>query len=115
MSKDDFSVVMYKLLAYLYRCLKEGVQPNLDTAQEMCGCNDVYWQAVLADALSRDLIAGNPIRDWSGGIVRIVNVRITLDGSEYLEGNSKMAEIKAFLGKAFEVVLANAIQATSML
>ena len=29
MASDDMHVVMYKILKYLYECLKKGVEPNM--------------------------------------------------------------------------------------
>lgn len=29
MAQDDMHVVMYKILAYLYSCMKEGMKPQL--------------------------------------------------------------------------------------
>ena len=34
MSYDDFDVIVYKVLQYVYSCLKQGVQPSLGKAQE---------------------------------------------------------------------------------
>ncbi len=34
MSFDDFEIVAYKILAYLYACLKEGVSPSVNKAHE---------------------------------------------------------------------------------
>ena len=34
MAADDFDVVVFKVLSYLYQCIKAGVEPNPDKAQE---------------------------------------------------------------------------------
>ena len=35
MSRDDFEVVAYKILVYLYACLKAGAEPSVAKAQEV--------------------------------------------------------------------------------
>ena len=30
MSKDDYHVLAYRILAYLYECLKEGIRPSME-------------------------------------------------------------------------------------
>ena len=42
MAKDDYFVVMYKILAYLYQCLKDGVKPNIGVV----GLHNLYYQTL---------------------------------------------------------------------
>lgn len=113
MSKDDFDVIVYKVLSYLYACIKAGVEPSLDKAHEVAGCNDVYWNAVFADMLEGKLIAATAIKAWGEPIY--LDVRITSTGAAYLRDNSRMAAAGSFLGKAFEKVLESAIASTMAL
>lgn len=110
MEKDDYSVVMYKVLAYLYQCLKDGVNPNATHAQEITGINEVYWQAVIADMLDNGYIRCD-VKFYPPGEYK--GLTITAKGVEYLDENPRMAKAKAFLGKAFEVALKAAIEATA--
>lgn len=32
MASDDFDVVQFKVLSYLYQCIKEGVEPSPEQA-----------------------------------------------------------------------------------
>ena len=43
MAADDFDVVVFKVLSYLYQCIKEGVEPNPDKAQEFA---KMFWRSV---------------------------------------------------------------------
>ena len=56
MSKDDFSVLACKLLAYLYGCIKARVKANASKAKDVVGCNDLYWEALLDDMSDYGLI-----------------------------------------------------------
>lgn len=33
MSYDDFDVIVYKVLKYIYACMKQGVQPSIEKVQ----------------------------------------------------------------------------------
>lgn len=111
MAKDDMHVVIYKILSYLYQCLKEGIDPNIEQAQKICGINEVYWNAVVDDCIDRKYIKV-PIRDPFAKAHTML--RITSDGVEYLDNAKPMHKVKNVIGKAFEVVLQNAIEITKL-
>lgn len=111
MSKDDFHIIMYKILAYYYSSIKQGVIPSRDKAMELAGCNEVYFDVVFASLVDDGYLAGNVVRYF--GTTEYKQMRITSSGVTYLETNSKMAEVKSFLGAAFEKVLTVAISATA--
>jgi hypothetical protein len=41
MAHDDMGVVMYKLLAYVYDCMKKGKRPSLDTMAHSGGMLEI--------------------------------------------------------------------------
>ena len=46
MSRDDYFVLVYQILAYLYTCLKEGQQADPDYLKPdspLLGINEQYW------------------------------------------------------------------------
>ena len=50
MAKDDYHVIVYKLLAYLYRCLKDGeaIQTDLlEPGSRMINVNQNYWGYIM--------------------------------------------------------------------
>lgn len=108
MAKDDYSVVVYKVLAYLYQSIKEGVYPNIIQTKEITGINEVYLKAVVADLADRGYVRFD-MKFFPNGEYR--GLSITGEGVEYLEENPKMASVKSFLGKAFDVVVAAMIEA----
>lgn len=114
MAKDDYEVIAYKVLAYYYACLKEGVKGNLAKAKELVGCNDMYFSVVLNEMSNQGYLVGSMMRDMNGDIIH-ADLTITLAGTEFISNNSTMSKVKATLGKAFELVLATAVQATALL
>lgn len=113
MSADDFDVVVFKVLTYLYQCIKDGVEPNPDKAQEFAKINPVYWRAVIADLVDRKLVAAATLKTL--GETRYYGLRITSAGVEYLDESPKMHKVKKFLGPALDVALHAFIEATKAL
>ena len=114
MAHDDFSVIAYKVLAYAYRCIRDGVTPSWGKAEEVAGCNPIYFAAVATSLMRSGYLAeAKPYRDANGDIIGWGgDLSVTLEGTAYLEENSKMAEVRGFLGKAFESVLRVAVEST---
>ncbi len=117
MAPDDFSVIAYKILSYAYGCLKSGVEPSWAKAQELAGCNTVYFCAVISSLADSGYIGSTKaFRDMNGDLLEWSEpLRVTLEGAEFVANNSTMGRAKQFLGKAWEGVLAAAISATSAL
>ena len=111
MAKDDMHVVIYKILTYLYQCLKEGVEPNVHEAQRICGINPVYWNAVVNDCIEKGYIRVPFKSPFTGTYERL---EVTSDGVEYLEVNKMMNKVKNVIGEAFEVVLRSAIEISKL-
>lgn len=111
MAKDDYPVVIYKILTYLYQCLKQGVKPDVAQAQKLTGINNIYWHSVVCDCIERGLIR-TTIKDPFAS--SYTNINITFKGVEFLEKNSNMAKVKRTLGEAFQTVLTTAIQAAKL-
>lgn len=118
MSYDDFDVIVYKVLKYVYACMKQGVQPSLEKAQEIAKCNDVYWSHVVRSMVDSGYIQGVRFQQYLDQ-PPVPFARNTLgisqQGARYLEENSKMHEVSQFLGSAFEKVLEAAIKSTMSL
>ena len=114
MAKDDYQVIACKLLTYLYACLKAGVNASAAKAQELAGCNDVYWAAVLDDLADGKLIAVSALHADGRRYVAIEEMRITLAGVEYLESNSAMKKVADVLGPALPALIETAVAATSL-
>ena len=109
MAKDDYHVIVYQILAYLYQCLKSGkdVDPQLlgvDSAyftangQEL---NRRYWAYVIYNLQASELIEGVVFADMDNMKhpypVNLDGCMITPAGIEYLTDNSFIAKAKEFL------------------
>ena len=102
MSKDDFEVVAYKVLSYLYACLKAGAVPSEAKALEVSRVGEVYFYAVLSSLQSKGLVEPiRELRDMNGDVVAIAGtLSITMDGAAYLKENGAMRRVGRFLGAA---------------
>ncbi len=111
MAKDDMHVVIYKILTYLYQCLKEGVEPNVQQAQKICGINPVYWNAVVGECIDCGYIKVPVKRLFDSEYDKL---KITLNGVEYLEESKPISRVRQVIGEAFEAVLKSAIEVSKL-
>lgn len=47
MASDDFEVIAYKILAYLYKCMKGGKKVDVAALRQLTGCNESYFADVV--------------------------------------------------------------------
>ena len=99
MSQDDYFVVVYKVLAYLYDCLKSDKEPDENAIRSIAGVSDNYFTTIVEDMVSHDLAKGLAPYRFEGGIsgVTFGNPRITMEGVQYLQENSMMKKVAKFL------------------
>lgn len=111
MAKDDYFVIVYQILAYLYQRLKKGE----DVDEQMLAhdgplfqVNKKYWAYILYHLDQSGLVEGACFVDLDGldvpMAVRISCMRITPAGIEYLCNNSTIEKAKAFLKEIKEIV-----------
>lgn len=103
MSKDDYHVIVYYLLSYLYYCLKHGMQPErnyLSLAEYPVKVNEEYQAFIYTELLREGFISGTICGNVSvlgRGPVSVVKsyegTRITAKGIEYLQHNGTMTKI----------------------
>lgn len=110
MAKNDYHVIVYQILAYLYMCLKGGAgveEKNLRHNGRYFDINEKYWRYVIYNMYMQGLITGI-------GFINIDNeaipmpadlsaCMITPAGIEYLCDNSLMEKAKAFLKDVKEI------------
>ena len=59
MARDDYFVIVYKLLKYLYDCLKRGVCPASEIlSAEFFGIADDYWEYIINNLYQDEYIDG---------------------------------------------------------
>ena len=109
MAKDDYFVLVNKLLRYLYKCLKDNLQPdwNLMAANTKdFPVHPEYFAYMLSHLLAHGYIEGIAEMRQIGAPIQFketTGIRITPAGIEYLEENSTMKKVTEFLGPAGEI------------
>lgn len=85
-----------------------------EEALDVARCNEVYFAAVVMSLVDSGYLAdARPARDANGDLIGwIGDMRLTMEGARYLDENSRMGEVRRFLGRAFEGVLVAAVEAT---
>lgn len=115
MAYDDMEVVMYKILAYLYKCNKSGKEPEfLDyyAGGSLVKTNQVYWNQIMKELIDLGYVRGFLTRETKDGLLIQQDCpQVTFAGRSFLKENSRMNEAKDFLGDAFEKVLTATVEA----
>lgn len=99
MAKDDYFVVIYRVLLYLYECLKDGKKPNLDLiSADSLGINEDYWLYIIVYLKRDGYIDGVAVIDVLGGRgVKDMGLEITPKGIAYLFDNNFISKVKRTL------------------
>ena len=98
MAKDDYFVLAYRILSYLYACFKAGERPDMD-----CISADVlhipvgYWFNIMRSLTEEGYIVGLVFPASIGSAVSV-------KGIEFLQENSMMKKAAAFLKTIKETV-----------
>ena len=111
MGKDDYEVIVCKVLVYFYRKLKgklseEDLEYYLYPMTKQLPISQEYLDAVLLDLIDKGFIADVHIsKAWGGDVVGIdiKRARITLKEIEYLKENSTMRKIAETLKEAIPI------------
>lgn len=100
MAKDDYHVIAFRVLAYLYECAKTGEKPNLRQLRKsepiLEELTDSYWQYIIRHIFLDGYVEGVKIGNVVGSFEQVDarDIAITPKGIEYLESDSMMK--KAF-------------------
>lgn len=103
MAKDDYHVIVYQILAYLYQQLKKGKDidsKKLAYDSNFLSINKKYWTYVMISLLEEGYIKGIVVEETLDSVIEIYNLeecQITPKGIEYLTDNSTMEKAKNFL------------------
>ncbi len=107
MAKDDYFVITYRILTYLYNCFKQGEAPDISVfGPDAIGINNGYWGNIMESLLSEGYIKGIAVLPRMGGGfgIKLLELRITQKGIEFLQDNSKMAKARDLLRSLKETV-----------
>lgn len=109
MAKDDYFVIVYKILAYLYMKLKKGEPIEKEYLMydgNLFKINKKYWVYIMANMAENGFILGlHDIRVADGYYLeeQLTNLEITPKGIEYLCENSTMQKAKQFFKDVKEI------------
>lgn len=111
MAKDDYFVIVYKILLYLYAVFKRKVvfdekdlKLSIIKKDEI---NEDYLIDILKMMQEDGLIKGLVFKNAWGSSILLINdladMRITSQGIDYLQNNSKMQKVKDFLIESIDI------------
>lgn len=111
MARDDYHVIVYQILAYLYQCLKNGNDIDVNVLQYnsplIKAKSERYWNYIINNMHDFKLITGVQFASLDGVNNKIPidmsNCQITPLGIEYLCDNSFMSKAKQFLKDIKEI------------
>ena len=98
MAKDDYQVVVFRILKYLYQQLKKGEPVETEMLQHdgrTCGVNETYWRYIIINMQEEGLIRG--LKKGRGPVEydrleeQLKDIQITPKGIDML-ADSKMGE-----------------------
>ena len=110
MAKNDYFVLVYKILSYLYKCLKKGREPSEEYLKPLTKDFPIeysYWSYIMEHIVTDGYVENIviiPVEN-SEPIIKILdNVRITPKGIEYLQDNSSMKKVAKYLKEVAVIV-----------
>ena len=107
MAKDDYFVIAYRILSYLYTCFKAGDPPDMDIISPAAlEINNGYWVNMLESLAREGYIIGVSFPSAIGRArgVKIIDLKITQKGIEFLQENSAMQKAAQFLKTVKEII-----------
>lgn len=98
MAKNDYNVIVCIILAYMYKCLKDGKPIDVELMNpKMLGIPDNYWVYIVRHLAESNYIEGVACEYYKGGYtIRFDDnyFNITPEGIEYLQENDYMKRQK---------------------
>lgn len=99
MAQNDMYVVMYKVLCYLYDCMKRDVEPDAAAfGYAAMGIPERYWNDIMRELLRKHFVSGVMVMPV-GTDVRVTFQRpcVTMEGVAFMQENTMMARARDFL------------------
>ena len=102
MAKDDYFVIVYQILSYLYQHLKRGesVDARMISAEsDLYTIPRSYWLYIMENLVDENFVTGPKILHVDGKtqVLSLERAKITPKGIQYLCDNSLMERRKPFL------------------
>lgn len=92
MAKDDYFVIAYRILDYLYQCFKLGAKPDIFSIYyDVFEIEYKTWMEIIGNLQKNGhIIFDEPVRvNAISKRIRITSMRITQKGIEFLMDNSE--------------------------
>ena len=99
MAQNDMYVVMYKILSYIYGCMKRGETPSDEEwGHEALGIPYPYWFRIVSELVGNGYLGGVEMRQSKmGAVISTSDPYVTMQGVAFMEENSMMSKALAFL------------------
>lgn len=115
MASNDMQVLMYKILKYLYECMKldkEAKLENFSYKSKLFEVPKSYWLEVISTLVTHGYIKGfkvyeNKYKDYKVYVETDPPFKITYEGVVFLEENSGMKKASEFVKDSFNIVLSS--------
>jgi len=111
MAKDDYDVIVYRVLVYLYGCLKREIMfedVTFQAAVRKDVISETYFAEVLEMMQGERLIKGLTFsRAWGGDVILasdIKEAKITAEGARYPKENNRMKVVGDSLKEAVDII-----------
>lgn len=110
MARDDYFLLVYRILTYLYRCIRECKKPDKEYLKPLTKDFPIeygYWVYILENILREGYVENIVIIpiDGTEPIIKILDdVRITPKGIEYLQENSSLKKAAKFVKETIEMI-----------
>lgn len=107
MGRDDYFVLVYRILKYLESCFMSGENPDIDMiGPEALKIPNGYWTNIVESIYNEGYVTGVYVLPRVGGApgIKFDDFKITQKGLEYLDDNSKMKKVAKFLKAAKETI-----------
>lgn len=105
MAKDDYYVLVYKILAYLYNQLKSGDEVDLGKlTPEWLGINETYFEYIF-DTLSNEQLIQDEAYEVSMAGKRLApGIMISPKGISFLHENSTISKVQRSIKGISDVI-----------
>lgn len=100
MAENDFFVIVYRVLKYLYDCLKKGEKPEAEyLVASTYNIPENYWKYILLSLINEEYIKGIQVNHTKNGVIfsDLQEAIITPKGIEFLFEKSLIEKAKKTL------------------
>lgn len=100
-------MVVYRILTYLFACFKAGEPPDIEMfGPDALRISSGYWTNIMESISNERYVIGLVPVSRLGGApgIKLINLKITQKGIEYLQENSKMQKAADFLKAVKDIV-----------